>query len=151
MTHEDLRKRAVRWLTNTKHCGVVISEMRSHTLEIPDAIGWVRGYSILVECKTSRSDFRADQNKPHARIGNGVGQRRYYLCPDGIITPEDLQDTDYGLLTTTGSNIRVRKDALVRESNLLNEVTMLVSALRRVQAREFLVLVPDAGIEEQAG
>ena len=50
LTHEQLRKRAIQWLTNTRHCGVVLSEIsclcsRSRT-EIPDleAIPLCRGH-----------------------------------------------------------------------------------------------------------
>ena len=143
MTHEDLRKRAVRWLTTTKRCGVVISEMVSACSEIPDAIGWKYSRSIVVECKTSRSDWRADKDKPHCRAGRGVGSLRYYLCPRGVLRPEDLEGSDYGLLAATENSIRVLKEATPREAHLSDEVTMLVSALRRIKAREFLVLVPE--------
>ena len=79
MTHEDLRKRAVRWLTNTKHCGVVLSEIVSACSEIPDAVGWHGHFSYSVECKVSRSDFLRNGDKIHSRTGRGVGQLRYFL------------------------------------------------------------------------
>jgi hypothetical protein len=151
MTHDELRKRAVQWLTRTKRCGVVISEMVSGCREIPDAIGWKYSRSIVVECKTSRGDWRADKGKSHVHAGRGVGDLRYYLCPCGVLAPEDLRGSDYGLLTASDSGIQVRKPATPREAYLPDEITMLVSALRRVKAREFLVLVPESDAGGEAG
>lgn len=66
MSHEDLIDRAVRWLYGTKNCNVVLAENAS-CAEIPDAIGWGTSWkahgSIVVECKTSLSDFHADKKK----------------------------------------------------------------------------------------
>lgn len=142
--HEQLRKRAVQWLTNTKHCGVVLSEMVSGAREIPDAIGWKYGQSHVVECKVSRSDWRANGDKPVERAENGVGKLRYILCPSGLIQPEEIQD-GWGLLwwSLDSVNLRLKKEPAPRESNQSAEIVMLVSALRRVRAREFLVLVPE--------
>ena len=150
MTHEDLRKRAIRWLTNTKHCGVVLSELVTQLSEIPDAVGWQSWASYLVECKVSRSDFRAQQDKPWMRSGRGVGQFRYYMVPDSLISVDDLGDSDWGLLWASEYQVRVIKMAPRREPNREDEIRMLVSALRRVKAREFLVLVREDDNAEQA-
>jgi hypothetical protein len=149
MTHEDLRKRAVKWLTNTKHCGVVLSEIVTALSEIPDAVGWQSWASFLVECKVSRADFRAQQDKPWMRSGRGVGQFRYFMVPSGLIGPADLEDQEWGLLCVDDCRIRVVKEAARREPNREDEIRMLVSALRRVRAREFLILVSESDIEAQ--
>jgi hypothetical protein len=148
MTHEDLRKRAVRWLTNTKHCGVVLSEIVTATSEIPDAVGWQAWASFLVECKTSRADFRAQKDKCWMRSGRGVGQFRYFMAPDGVIELSDLEDSDWGLLRVGDHSIRVLKEATRRDPNREDEIRMLVSALRRIKAREFIILCPMAAGEE---
>ncbi|MEB2440984.1 adenylosuccinate synthase [Citrobacter braakii] len=57
--------------------------------------GW-RGGSVLVEVKVSRSDFLRDKHKPHRQRG-GLGDYRYYMCPEGIININDLPDR-WGLL-----------------------------------------------------
>lgn len=69
--------------------------------ERADAFGyrWGRGaFSIVVESKVSRSDFLADRNKPH-RNGTvaGMGDFRYYICPEGLIEISDLPH-GWGLL-----------------------------------------------------
>jgi hypothetical protein len=54
--------------------------------------------SVVVEVKTSRSDFLADFKKPH-RSGDtvGIGMYRYYMCPEGVIRPDELPER-WGLL-----------------------------------------------------
>ncbi len=108
LTHANLTALAVKWLQrpasrNGAECRLAVSECRSGwTGEIPDAIGWrASGHldgSVVVEVKVSRSDFLADARKPH-RNGDsvGLGNWRYYLCPEGIITPSDLPPK-WGLL-----------------------------------------------------
>jgi len=88
VTHAELVARAVRWLRGTHRCPVVFGELATYdTGEVPDAIGWRRGWqSILVECKTSRSDFRREKDKIRERRGRGgVGRERWYLTPPGLV------------------------------------------------------------------
>jgi hypothetical protein len=144
ITHEELRKRAIKWLTNSKNCGVVLSEIHSLCQEIPDAIGWNGGNSLLVECKVSRSDFFANADKCHMRVGDGVGTYRFFLTPPGLVERSEVPD-GWGLLEwrSQSSNVRLVTAATKREPNRENETIMLVSALRRVKQREFLVIVPE--------
>lgn len=99
-SHADLCKVAVKWLKRPNSasghgCEVAVSECRSGwTGEIPDAIGFRAEYgqvvSVMVEVKVSRSDFLADRKKPFRLDGMGVGTYRYYLCPEGLIQPEEV-------------------------------------------------------------
>ena len=91
MTHDELVERAARWLRVDCRCGLIATEPASTAEETPDAIGWRYGRTTLVECKTSRGDFRADATKPFRRDGaRGMGDRRYYLTPPGLLRPEEL-------------------------------------------------------------
>ena len=140
-THEALRKSAVKWLSTSQRCSVVLSELVSAAAETPDAVGWRFGSSILVECKVSRSDFRANKHKPSVRADRGAGRWRYFLCPEGLIQVSDLADSDYGLLWLGESGgIKIIKEATPREPHYLSEVVMLTSALRRIKTREFLTI-----------
>ncbi len=145
VTHEALRKRAISWLTNMKRCGVVLSEI-STCSEIPDAVGWQRWVSCSIECKTSRADWKRDGDKIHVRAERGVGQTRYYMVPRGLIQPEELDGSDYGLLWYSEESrvVKVMRGPVCREACYQDEISMLVSALRRVRAREFLILVPES-------
>ncbi len=49
----------------------------------------MRDGTVLVECKVSRADFLADMAKPH-RYSGGVGNWRYYVAPEGVISPDEL-------------------------------------------------------------
>jgi hypothetical protein len=99
MTHKELTDLAVKWLRRPNSakghgCLVAASELRSGwNGEIPDAVGFrLNGngvISVVVEAKVSRSDFLADKNKPH-RVAGGIGNYRYFICPEGVIYPSDL-------------------------------------------------------------
>ncbi|MBB3017663.1 hypothetical protein FHR70_000703 [Microvirga lupini] len=84
-------------------CHVAVSECRSGwTGEVPDAIGFraAGSYddgSVVVECKTSRADFLADRKKAHRTTG-GCGNWRYFMAPEGLISPDELPP-GWGLLT----------------------------------------------------
>lgn len=108
MTHDELVMRAEKWLTN-QGCGVVFrDEFRAatHNGEQPDAIGWRDGLSILIECKASRSDFLADKRKRFRKEPEiGMGDWRFYMCPPGVIKPEDLPG-GWGLLHATPKQVK---------------------------------------------
>jgi hypothetical protein len=150
VTHKELVRAAVRWLTGTQHCGAVLAEISTSAMENPDAIGWQTHKSIVVECKASRADFLANKNKPCIRIGHLVGNERYFICEPFVIKPEDLEGTDYGLIIVDGGYSRVKIRAKFRaldSGEHQDERTMLVSALRRIQTREFLTIVPESSLE----
>ncbi|QWV06183.1 hypothetical protein KQ246_07200 [Pseudoalteromonas shioyasakiensis] len=109
LSHNNLCNIAVRWLKRPSSggghgCHIAVSEVRSGwNGEVPDAIGFRAAGgqddgSIVVEVKVSRADFLADAKKAH-RNGEtlGLGNWRYYMCPEGLIKPEDLPEK-FGLL-----------------------------------------------------
>jgi len=150
-THAELVAIAERWLSN-QGCKIVLREFSTQIQsgEIPDAIGFGRGTSVLVECKTTRSDFLRDKRKPFRRAPeHGLGDWRYYLCPADVIQPSDLPQ-GWGLLWLQGNRVRAivdpgKKPGVPRyggiapfEGHKRNEQTLLVSALRRLALRGHL-------------
>lgn len=142
ITHDHLVQQAGRWLRN-QGCGVVLLEMKANTLsgEIPDAIGWRGGdISIVVECKTSRADYRRDACKDARLCSMEMGDWRFYLCPEGLIQVEDLPPK-YGLLWLKGTKVLkvhgVPPNTGWGERMLTghkpSEMAVLYSALRRKQ------------------
>jgi len=147
VTHADLVKRAGRWLRGTRKCKVVAEELRGWSIdEFPDAIGWTpKGYSIIVECKTSRSDFHADKRKP-CRVGDRqfqrsghygwgqpprfetAGHERWYLAPEGVLDAACLP-FGCGLLVPRGRRmLRVVEAAVIGRPRAADaEVPMLVT------------------------
>lgn len=144
--HDELCRRAEKWL-NQINCKVVIRDpFRCHTNEAPDAIGWRDGISILLECKVSRSDFFADKHKSFRQDpAKGMGDWRFYLCPKGVIRVEDLP-SGWGLLYVTEKSIQkvhgVPPNTRWHNSPFCGakreENIMLTSALRRLSLRGHL-------------
>ena len=130
LTHPDLVDKAGRWLAS--RCSVVITEMATSGEE-PDAIGWNGNKSILVECKASREDFKHDGFKIfRARPELGIGCQRYYLAPSGLIKSDEVPD-GWGLLEPAGSGLSVvRESRWWSENNARHEMTILLSAMRRI-------------------
>lgn len=90
MTHKDLVEIGYKWLLKRGGCGVVFKELHSINHEIPDVIGFCSWHSKVLECKVSRNDFLKDKRKVHRE--KGMGDFRYYVCPEGLIKPIELPD-----------------------------------------------------------
>jgi len=102
ITHKDLVIAGKRWLQLT--CRVVCDELQTGSRETPDVIGWQgNGTCIVVECKTTRSDYIANNNKSHIRSGNSVGDFKWLLTPQDLINENELYD-GWGLLEYIVSN-----------------------------------------------
>jgi hypothetical protein len=135
MQHSTLVSLGVRWLS--RQCSVVLYEFAAAGGENPDVMGWATGAdSILIECKLTRSDFLRDSAKAARKISSaGMGRRRYYLCPTGIIQVKDLP-ARWGLLwAEKGQVTMVREARGCPERNLVAEVRFLSAMLRRAQIR----------------
>lgn len=154
-THHDLVKIAEKWLLGARKCSFVFTELRCYsTTEIPDAIGFRDGNSILVECKTSRADFLSDAKKFHRRHPHlGAGTYRFMLCPEGIIKPSELPER-WGLVVVNKngkprqvfgpkSNCLSRNKEFHHERNMVAEMGMMVSALRRLHLQGVLPMIYD--------
>jgi len=134
MLHATLVQLGVRWLS--RQCSVVLYEAAAVKKETPDVIGWAGPRAVLIECKVSRADFLRDAAKvTRTDPKRGMAQRRYYLCPAGVIQPADLPPK-WGLLWAEKRAVTVRKDARgFPQRNLLAEVEFLSAMLRRAQIR----------------
>ena len=117
-SHESLCERARRWLSGTRKCDPVFSNIAS-CVEIPDAIGWSSCNrwegSTVVECKASVGDFYADKRKrlrwkhkdhswqikiarmePEEALQCGyemherplMGDFRFYMCYGGVLSAD---------------------------------------------------------------
>lgn len=63
-----------------------------------DALLFCSDSSYLIETKVSRSDFLADAKKPFRKDpSQGIGDYRYYACPEGLIKPDELPEK-WGLI-----------------------------------------------------
>lgn len=142
MTHDELVRMAVTWLASRSGagCELALGDVRSFaTSEQPDAIGWLgntgsrllcgeRADCVLVECKASRTDFRADAGKPWRQVG-GMGHWRYYLAPAGIIRADEIP-TGWGLLQPVGAGLGIVIGATRQQS--CGDKGLLLDVCRRL-------------------
>lgn len=106
ITHDELVQAGANWFKKDLKSKVIVSESYGFGGEIPDVIAWKSGYSFLIECKASRSDFLADKKKFY-RLNSeyAMGHLRLFLCPTGLIQPEELPDK-WGLLYFDGKKVK---------------------------------------------
>jgi hypothetical protein len=142
--HSKLCRKALSFLNNHVKCQIAVSEM-SCSGEIPDAIGWRYDRSLLIECKVSRADFLRNRVKESRMTpGKGLGNYRFYLCPEGVMQPDDLPEK-WGLLHLKGNSIRkivypttypfYEEDwnTFYHDTNIRMEKMMLVALARRLK------------------
>jgi len=138
--HAQFVARAADWLRHKYGCSIILSEQYCVSGEVPDVIGWKANcQSVLVECKVSRRDFLADANKAfRLRPEEGLGSRRLYMAPTGMITPDELP-RHWGLLECKGRDVQVAvkpgKLDLRSSVGLMKEMNLLLASLRRVEVR----------------
>lgn len=134
--HRRLCMLAAKWLYKKDSrkitCNYVAIELvTAHVQEIPDVFGWCYWTSVVIEVKTSRSDFLKDKKKP-SRITPelGGGEYRYYCCPKGLISPEELPE-NWGLLYEENGVLSIEKAAERQKSNARVEMSICASIMRR--------------------
>lgn len=156
MTHAQLVRKIAQWLKlggryggqgHAPTCKVVFAELHTLSRETPDVIGWSGSTSVVIECKVSRSDFHADKNKSFRRCEDqGMGDYRFFAAPEGVLKPEDIPD-GWGLLEVGKQHVRHVMPCVRKLANKTCEVTMLVSAIRRLQMSMAVFVT----VDEEAG
>lgn len=143
MTHSELVGRAGKWLQNTRRCPIVATEISTTfgTGESPDAIGWKGPHdTTIVECKATRADFLRDKKKTFRRYWEmGIGQRRFYMTPPGLVKPGELPK-GWGLLYCHPKKVEVALEHKVPHYDpqvTYNESPILYSLVRRALLRGF--------------
>lgn len=143
ITHDRLVVVAGKWLKKKPkynitipNCNIILMDMHTAHIGRPDVIGFSSGMSVLLEVKVSRGDFLADRNKKLRKDpSTEVGDIRYYVCPKGMIEPDELPHK-WGLLyydNETNEFEVIKESAMFKDANLKAERTMLVSLLRRAK------------------
>jgi len=160
VTHSLLVELARKWLSS-RGCVVIVTEpragWRNETGESPDLLGWeADGTCWVLEVKTSRSDYLADKLKPWRQAGVGLGNRRCYVCPQGLLKAEELP-FGWGLveLPAEASDYRAARLSQAHhgqafDHNERESLIFLLSACRRLGSRDSRVVctayrVPNKG------
>lgn len=110
LTHAKLVAKGVKWLRSQAgkqwSAPIAFGEMVAAGNEIPDVIGFSSGGgSSLIECKTSKSDFKRDKKKMFRSVPQmGMGKYRFYMCPTGLIDKSELPE-GWGLIYVNGKGV----------------------------------------------
>lgn len=139
--HQRIQVAVSRWLRRQQGgphrrsaCSVVLTDLVAVTRETPDVIGWNSILSVLVEVKASRADFLRDAKKTH-RLVRGMGTRRYFAAPAGMLWADEIP-VGWGLLAVTERGVvMVTKESIESVPDRREEIILLVSALRRAGSR----------------
>ena len=92
-THGRLIELGAGWLRK-EGWPVVATDIVSAASESPDVIGFKSSGSVVLEAKASRADFLSDRKKRfRARPEEGMGDARYYVCPNGLVELNDLPES----------------------------------------------------------
>lgn len=135
-SHRNLCLVAGKWLRKPGRispvsCPWVAVELVTTNQETPDVFGWNYWTTILIEVKVSRSDFLADSKKIFRQHPEqGLGEYRYYCCPEGLIGIDDLP-ANWGLLYEIDGNIKVVKQAERQVADYRSERLIYASIMRR--------------------
>jgi hypothetical protein len=152
LTHAQLVAKAEKWLRNGLNCRVVFCEPVSAAWEQPDVIGWIYGRSVVVECKTSRADFKADLQKHFRKMpDNGLGYWRFYLTEPGLLDGLDLPE-GWGWYEVRGRTVSHKAGVEYKNvggapftTRQSAEIDLLLSAIHRLSARRDLATLFKAG------
>lgn len=124
------RKNTEHWETPWKYVAVELNVYGTENADIWATNGWS---SIVVEVKTSRSDFRADFKKKYRTEewqDQVPGNYRYFLVPKGLISSDELPE-GHGLLEWDGKKITRSINATYRQVTNRADLIYLCSILRR--------------------
>lgn len=139
MTHDDLVIRGRNWFKNnaksTERFPIILTEFGCFANSIPDVIGLNHNHTAVIECKVSRADYFADQKKCHRQYPLQLGNYRYYLCPEGLIKPEEVTG-EWGLLYAHAHKITIEKPAVWVSPGLTRpqEYQVMYSLIRRLMS-----------------
>lgn len=104
--------------------------------ESPDLIGFRNdNHTTMIEVKASRSDFLSDKNKKFRQdLSLGMGSHRYYACPEGMISVDEIP-YKWGLIYVTEKPVKVKfikwADEIT-DRNHAAEQNLLFSLMRRI-------------------
>lgn len=101
-------KKAMSLLRKLHNYTIGATEFSGCSAERADGILFRLEGSTLIETKITRSDFKADAKKEFRSCGSkGIGQLRYYACPEDLIKPEELPEK-WGLIYVYPKNKAAR-------------------------------------------
>jgi hypothetical protein len=143
MTHSEIVEYVAVWLLAGGVYDPIATEIKGGSVGIePDVVAWDRaGMSIVVECKVSLSDLRAQGRKPLHRDNVMPGTFRYIAAPEAMATAamcSPIADGHGVLSVSDGGRVTVVRWSPVRpttERELREERSWLLALLRQRSER----------------
>ena len=102
--HDSLSLYAANWLSKQCRYKIVLANIKCRTLnEQPDVFA-INGYgvTVVIEVKSSRSDFLKDKNKKFRKPNKGMGDYRLYCCLPGVVKDLSEIPKGWGLIEVVG-------------------------------------------------
>jgi hypothetical protein len=122
LSHSDLCNIGARWISK-KGLPLAAVELKTIGREIPDVYATNGMMSAIMEAKVSRSDFLADAKKEHRMHPyRGIGDLRYYICPEGLIKPDEVP-SGWGLIWVSQKG-RIIEQIPLFKGNIPSECSM---------------------------
>ena len=116
---------------------VELSDITTCTYEAPDVIAYRQNVKdnicMVFEIKVSRSDFKADAKKKCRGYAEGMGVQRYFVVPEGLVSPDEVRE-GWGLLYLSNGSLTSMKKSKIfpdDERNIFGEVNTLLNLMRR--------------------
>lgn len=116
---------------------VELSSITTGTVESPDIIAFhqntINSSCIVFEIKLSRADFKADFSKECREAGIGMGVRRYYVVPTGLVSVDE-ELNGWGLVYFDGKNLELVKESRLydeKERQTFGETNTLINLIKR--------------------
>jgi len=115
-----------------RRCLYVAVELNTYATENTDVWGFDGWCTTVIEVKTSHADFKNDQKKFWRNVlpEHQAGNLRWYLCPEGIIKPDELPE-GWGLLYWDGKRIYPVVAPETRMQGCHADMMILYSILKR--------------------
>ncbi len=134
-THSGLCLAVARWCVNRRaplyRKRAVVEFVSASIEESPDVFAFDKYGSILYEIKMSLADFRADKKKRFRQESqDGLGERRYFVCPSGLI-PEEKLPPHWGLIYVSRDAFKIIKQAEPVTACKIAEMSIIDSILDR--------------------
>lgn len=110
----------------------VAVELNTYGIEQCDVWGWNGYVTAVIEVKTSHNDFLNDRKKECRQDeyrDMQCGNYRWYLCPEGVIKPEEIPE-GWGLLYWN-NGVRIVSAPKYMECAYKGDMLIIYSILRR--------------------
>lgn len=127
--HKELKEKACQYLLNQNY-RLARMEKECGYYGISDVWGvrYEHLYTKIIEVKVSRADFNADKHKREKAKRFPPAEEIYYICPSGLIQPEEVGEC-HGLLWFNGNRIINKKKAPFLKCKLDTKFRIMIDFL----------------------